>query len=203
MNQFFAFVFVSLLAASSAPQRIGDVNAVGSVQLRGVGVSEGTLFSGDRLNVTPGAYAKVVLDAGPKVEVGGSSNITVSQETNSISIQMSSGNIAFTDTRKKSVRVHVGNYEVTAAGQARVSVAFVGSEAFGVRVMEGTVSVRNTITKQSFTVQKGAERLMSLRDSGQPDTLLARNAPTAIPAAPTMPAKDNTLRKIVKFIFRK
>jgi len=47
-------------AEIAAPANIGSVSAVGSVQLRGVGISEGTLFSGDRLNVAPGGYAKVV-----------------------------------------------------------------------------------------------------------------------------------------------
>jgi len=174
-------------AEITAPANIGSVSAIGSVQLRGVGVSEGTLFSGDRLNVAQGAYAKVVLGSGPKIEVGGSSDVTVTRDADAVNIQLTSGNIAFTGNGQKPVRVRVGSYEVTATGTARGSVAFVGSEAFGVRVIDGTVSVRNTTTKQSFTVQKGGERLISLQAANQPSALLASSAPSSIPAAPAMP----------------
>lgn len=178
-------------AEIAAPANIGSVSAVGSVQLRGVGVSEGTLFSGDRLNVAPGGYAKVVLGSGAKVEVDGSSDVTVSKDANAINIQMTSGNIAFTGDAQKPVRVRVGVYEITTTKEARGSVAFVGSEAFGVRVMDGTVSVRNTSTKQSYTVTKADAKIFSLRsDSNQSSgVLLASTAPTAIPPAPAMPAR--------------
>jgi len=177
-------------AEIAAPANIGSVSAVGSVQLRGVGISEGTLFSGDRLNVAPGGYAKVVFGAGPKIEVDGNSDVTVSKDADSINIQMTSGNIAFTGNGQKPVRVRVGTYEITTTSQARGSVAFVGSEAFGVRVMDGTVTVRNTSTKQSYTLTKGSDRLISLNTSSQPGALLASTNPTSIPAAPAMPARQ-------------
>jgi len=176
-------------AEFATPANIGSVSAVGSVQLRGVGISEGTLFSGDRLNVAPGAYAKVVLGAGPKVEVGENSNVTVSKDNDAVNIQMTSGNIAFSNNGQKPVRVRIGGFEVTAVGQSRGTVAFVGSGAFDVRMLEGTVSVRNTTTKQSFTVAKGNERLISLGDSSQTGALLASTSPAAIPALPAMPAR--------------
>jgi hypothetical protein len=176
-------------AEIASPANIGSVSAVGSVQLRGVGISEGTLFSGDRLNVAPGGYAKVVLGSGPKVEVGGNSDVTVEKGSDAINIQMTSGNIAFSGNGEKPVRVRIGAYEITAAGQFRGSVAFVGSGAFGVRVLDGNVSVRNTSTKQSYTVGKGSERLISLSDNSQSGALLASAAPTAIPAMPAMPAR--------------
>jgi len=177
-------------AEIAAPANIGSVSAVGSVQLRGVGISEGTLFSGDRLNVAPGGYAKVVFGAGPKVEVDGNSNVTISKDADAINIQMTSGNIGFTGNGQKPVRVRVGAFEITTTSQARGSVAFVGSEAFGVRVMDGTVSVRNTSTKQSYSVTKGSDRLFSLSNSSQPGALLASSNPTSIPAAPAMPARQ-------------
>jgi hypothetical protein len=186
-------------AEFASPANIGSVSAVGSVQLRGVGISEGTLFSGDRLNVAPGAYAKVVLGVGPKVEVGENSNVTVSKDNDAVNIhskdndavniQMTSGNIAFSNNGQKPVRVRIGSYEVTAVGQSRGSVAFVGSGAFDVRMLEGTVNVRNSTTKQSFTVAKGNERLISLGDSNQTGALLASTSPSAIPALPAMPAR--------------
>jgi hypothetical protein len=177
-----------LSAAEVATANIGSVSAVGSVQLRGVGVSEGTLFSGDRVNVAPGSYAKVVLGSGPKVELGGSADVVVSKNNDAVNIQLKAGNIAFTGNGEKPVRVQVGAYEITASGQARGTVAFVGSEAFGVRVMDGTMSVRNTTTKQSFTVAKGTERLISLQGSNPAGVQLASAMPSAIPAPPTMPS---------------
>jgi len=175
-------------AELTAPANIGSVSAVGSVQLRGVSVSEGTLFSGDRLNVAPGSYAKVVLGAGSKVELDGNTNVTLSKDADAISIQMTSGNLAFTGSQKP-VRVRVGNFEVTAAGQTRGSVAFVGTDAFGVRVMEGSVNVRNTTTKESYSVTKGSDRIISLNAaSGKSSVQLASSVPSSIPAAPAMPA---------------
>jgi hypothetical protein len=178
-------------AEVAAPANIGSVSAVGSVQLRGVGISEGTLFSGDRVSVAPGAYAKVVLGAGHKVELDGKSNVTISKEADIINIRMTSGNIGFTGGQKP-VRVHVGAFEITASAQARGTVAFVGSEAVGVRAIDGTVSVRNTATKQSYTVAEGTERLISLQDSNPAGVLVASAVPTAIPAAPAMPAARQT-----------
>jgi hypothetical protein len=183
------FVGTSPVSAAeiASPTNIGSVSAVGSVQLRGLGISEGTLFSGDRLNVAPGGYAKVVLGTGPKVEVFGNSDVTVSKDTDAINIQMTSGNVAFSGNGQKPVRVRVGSYEITATGQSRGRVSFVGSGALDVRALDGTVSVRNTATKQSFTVMKGNERLVSLGGSNQPGALLASTVPGPIPAAPAMP----------------
>jgi hypothetical protein len=180
-------------AEIAAPANIGSVSAVGSVQLRGVGINEGTLFSGDRLNVAPGGYAKVVLGAGPKVEVGSNSDITVSKKTDVIDIQMTSGNIAFSGNGQKPVRVRVGAFEVTASGQSKGNIAFVGSSAFAVRVFDGTVSVRNSSTRQSYTVAKGNERLISLGDSNPAGVQLASANPTSIPAVPAMPAARRQL----------
>jgi hypothetical protein len=145
------------------------------------------LFSGDRLSVAPGGYAKIALGSGPKVEVDGNSDVTVATEADAVNITMNSGNIAFSGNGQKPVRVRLRNFEITARGNTRGTVAFVGSEAFGVRVLEGTVSVRNTTSKQSFTVEKGIERLVSLSNSNTPMALLASTSPAAIPAAPAMP----------------
>jgi hypothetical protein len=196
ITQFIALSLAILIATGTAPlsaaevataANIGSVSAVGSVQLRGVGISEGTLFSGDSVKVAPEAYAKVVLIEGHKVELDGSSNVTISKDAGIINIHMTAGNIGFTGGQKP-VRVRVGGYEITGNGQARGTVAFMGAEAFGVRAIDGTVSVRNTATKQSFTVAKGTTRLISLRDSNPAGVLLASTSPTAIPAAPAMPA---------------
>jgi hypothetical protein len=196
ITQAIALSLAILIGAGTAPlaaaevataANIGSVSAVGSVQLRGVGISEGTLFSGDSLKVAPEAYAKVVLVEGHKVELDGNSNVTISKDAGIINIQMTAGNIGITGGQKP-VRVRVGGFEITTNGQARGTVAFVGSEAFGVRAIDGTVSVRNTATKQSFTVVKGTTRLISLRDSNPAGVLVASTMPTAIPAPPMVPA---------------
>jgi hypothetical protein len=179
-------------AEIATPANIGSVSAVGSVQLRGVGISEGTLFSGDSLNVARGAYAKVVLTTGSKVEVDGNSNVKVSKDADVVTIQMTSGNIAFSGSQKP-VRIQVGSYIVTPNNKARGSVAFVGTDGFGVRVIEGSVTIRDTATKQSSTVTKGTARLISLRDSNTSGVLLASAAPSAIPAVPSMPAARRQL----------
>jgi len=165
---------------------IGSVTAIGAVDLRGVRISgDGTLFSGDRMNVGSGAYAKVALGAGPNLEVGAGSDVTVSREADSVQVQMASGNVAFKGIGKTSVHVRIGAYEITASQDASGNVAYVGSDAFGVRVLAGSVSVRNTQTKQSFSVQKGSERLVSLA-TGTLQTFapLASAVPAAVPAMP-------------------
>src|SRR5688500_4452414 len=66
---------------------IGSVSAVGAVDLRGVRITgDGTLFSGDRVNVLPGAYAKVAFGAGPKLEVGSGSDVTVTREADKVQV---------------------------------------------------------------------------------------------------------------------
>jgi hypothetical protein len=83
ITQVIALSLVVLTVLSTTPvtaaeltskNNIGSVSAVGAVQLRGVPInSEGTLFSGDPLNVGASSYAKLVLTEGPKVEVGAGS----------------------------------------------------------------------------------------------------------------------------------
>src|SRR6185295_6626125 len=72
-------------AELAAPANIGSVSAVGSVQLRGLGV-------------------------GPKVEVDGNSDVVISKNSDAIDIQMTSGNIAFSGNGQKPVRVRVGTW---------------------------------------------------------------------------------------------
>jgi hypothetical protein len=181
---------VSIAEVTAA--NIGSVSAVGSVQLRGVGISDGTLFSGDRINVSSGGYAKVVLSSGTKIELDGNSDIVVSKNGDTTNIEMKSGNIAFSGGQK-SVRVQVGAFDVTASGSARATVAYVGSGAFGIHVIDGTVNVRDTATKQTYTAQKGTERLFSLTDSTQNGNvrLASSGLPTSIPPAPSMPRQSS------------
>jgi len=178
---------LSAADGTSRATSIGQVSAIGAVDLRGVRINgDGTLFSGDRINVGSGAYAKVALGAGPKIEVSAGSDVTVTREADNVQVKMASGNVAFKGDRRSPIQVRLGAYEVTVPGDASGNVAYIGKTAFGVRVLTGTVSVRNTATKQSFSVQKGSERLISLQtgDVQQPFAQLASSLPAAVPALP-------------------
>jgi hypothetical protein len=196
MLQSVALLLAVLMVVSTMPlsaaegaraASIGSVSVVGAVDLRGVRINgDGTLFSGDRMNVVPGAYAKVVLGAGPKIEVGQGSDVTVTRDADKVQVHMASGNVAFKGDGKSSIQMRVGAYEITVPGTASGNVAYVGKDAFGVRVLTGSVSVRNTQTKQSFSVQKGTERLVSLATGNVSPSMaqLASAVPAAVPAMP-------------------
>jgi hypothetical protein len=174
-------------AEISRATSIGQVSANGSVDLRGVRINgDGTLFSGDRMNVGSGGYAKIALGSGPRVEIGSGSDVTVTREADNVHVKMASGNIAFKGEGKSSIHVRVGTYDVTVPGDASGSVAYIGKDVFSVRVLTGSVSVRNTLTKQSYTVQKGSDRLISLQTGSvnQPFAQLASTAPAAVPSLP-------------------
>jgi hypothetical protein len=183
-------VYTMPLSAADGLSRatsIGQVSANGAVDLRGVRINgDGTLFSGDRMNVGAGAYAKVALASGPKIEVGSGSDVTVNREADATQVLMGSGNIAFKGDGKSAIHVRVGAYEVLVQGNASGNVAYIGKDAFGVRVLTGSVSVRNTLTKQSFSMEKGSERLISLQTGNvnQPFARLASSVPAAVPAVP-------------------
>jgi hypothetical protein len=178
---------VPLSAAEPSRASIGSVSAVGMVDLRGVAISgDGTLFSGDRMNVGSGAYAKVALTAGPKIEVDANSDVTVTKEDGNVLVRMASGNVAFKGDGKAPVRMLVGHYEVNVPANASGNVAYVGKDVFGVRVVTGSVNVRNTATKETFTVQKGNERLVSLQTGTVTPGFqkIASTVPSAVPALP-------------------
>jgi hypothetical protein len=185
-----AICSVPLSAADTKATSIGAVSTVGSVQLRGVTVNDGTVFSGDRLSVGPGAYARVAATTGQKIEVAAGSDVQVSREGNNLRVQMTSGNVAFTGNGQKLI-LQLGAYEMTAAGDAAGQVAFVGKETFGVRMTNGMMTVRNSGTKQSFVVTKGTERLVSIATGKDSATMaqLASAAPSAVPAMPTAAAR--------------
>lgn len=180
-------------ADKTAHATIGSVSSVGSVQLRGVALSnDGTLFSGDRLNVGPGSYARVLAGTGHKLEVGANSDVVVSREGDNTNLQMASGNVSFRGNGKGSTRVRIGVFDVAVSPDASGNIAFVGSNAFGVRITGGSATVKNTQTKKSFVVQKGSERLVSLTTGDNSPTMaqLASSVPAAVPAMPRRQASS-------------
>jgi hypothetical protein len=173
-------------AELSSRAGIGSVSAIGAVDLRGVRISgDGTLFSGDRMNVGSG-YARIALTGGPKLEVDSGSDVTITRDGDNLQVQMASGNVAFRGDGKGSVRLLVGRYEVAVPGTASGNVAYVGKDAFGVRVLTGSVNVRDTSTKESFSVKKGMEQLVTLSTGATSTTMasLASSVPAAVPALP-------------------
>jgi len=191
-----ALLLVVLLVVTTMPlsaadvsraASIGQVSANGAVDLRGVRISgDGTLFSGDRMNVGSGGYARVALGAGPRIEVGAGSDVTVTRESDKVQVTMASGNVAFKGDGKSPIHVRAGAYDVTVPGNASGNIAYVGKDVLGVRVLTGSVSVRNTVTKQSYSVAKGSERLISLQTGAVSETFaqLASAAPAAVPVPP-------------------
>jgi hypothetical protein len=182
---------LSAAELNSKATSLGALTAVGSVQLRGVSVNEGTVFSGDRLSVAPGSYARVATANGQKLEVGSGSDVQVTSEGKNLRVQMVSGNVGFQGKGQK-VTFQLGAYEMTVDGDAAGQVAFVGQGAFGVRMVSGTMNVRNAQTKQSFVVKPGTERMVSLSTGADMPTMaqLASSVPAAVPAMPAPRRRD-------------
>jgi hypothetical protein len=180
---------VSAADFSSARPVIGSVSAVGSVELRGVGISqEGTLFAGDSIRANDKGYAKVLLGTGSKIEVYEKTAVSVSRDAKGMKIAMSSGVIGI--TAKTPIRVDVMPYEVTASDDAAAHVGYLSPTTASVKALNGKVTVRNTKTSESFVVLKGHEQLLGLNNGIHAPSLgeVAGNVPTV----PTLPTKPQT-----------
>src|SRR5689334_8918814 len=152
---------VSAADFTNARPVIGSVSAVGSVYLRGVGISqEGTLFAGDSIRANEKGYAKVLLGTGSKIEVTEKSDLTVNRDAQGVKIAMTTGTIGF--TAHTPLRIDVMPFEVTATDDASGNVAVMSSTTAGVRAFNGKVTVGNLKTWESFVVSKGQERLLGL-----------------------------------------
>src|SRR5436190_18122780 len=85
------FVTMPLTAADFSAVRpvIGSVSAIGSVELRGLGISqEGTLFSGDKIRSNEKAYVKVLLATGSKIELGAKTDVTFNRDNRGVQLAM-------------------------------------------------------------------------------------------------------------------
>jgi hypothetical protein len=181
---------VSAADFSTTKSVIGSVSAVGPVELRGIGISqEGTLFAGDRIHAGQKGYAKVLLGTGSKIEVSEQSDINVNRDAQGVKIAMNTGTVGF--TANSPLRIDILPFEVTATDGASGHVAVMGSNAAGVRAVNGKVTVRNLKTSESFVIVKGQERLFALQGGVRSASLaeLASNVPLPIPApVPQAPA---------------
>jgi len=188
-----AFVTMPLSAADFATTRpvIGSVNAIGSVDLRGVGISEGTLFSGDNIRSNAKGYAKVLIGTGSKIELSEKTDVRVNRDARGVQIAMNSGIVSF--TARTPLRIDVAPFEVTASDDASGNVAIMSTTTAGVRALNGKVMVRNLKTSESFVLTQGQEQLLGLKDGVHGPSLgeIATNVPGPIPSpkpAPQTPA---------------
>src|SRR5215467_3248247 len=184
------FITLPVSAADFSTVRpvIGSVTAVGSVDLRGVGISrEGTLFAGDSIRSHEKGYAKVILGTGSNIELIEKTDLTVNRDAQGMKIAMTDGTIGF--TTKLSLRVDVMPFEFTASEEASGNVAVISSTTAGVRVTNGKVTVRNLKTSEYFVLTKGQEQLFGLQNGvhAKPLAEVASNMPLPIPA-PGVPA---------------
>jgi hypothetical protein len=190
------FITMPLSAADFSTGRtvLGSVSAVGSVSLRGVGISqEGTLFPGDSIRANEKGYAKVLLGTGSKIELMQKTDLTVNRDSQGVKIAMNTGTIGF--EAHSPLRIDVAPFEVTASDDATGNVAIMSSATAGVRAINGKVTVRNLKTSESFVVLKGQERLLGLQNGVHAPSLaeVASNVPTPIPAPrPQTPAGKTT-----------
>jgi len=177
---------------SAARPVIGSVSAVGSVDLRGVAISqEGTLFSGDSVRSHEKGYAKVLIGTGSKIELSEKTDIIVNRDARGVQIAMNSGIVGFTALTP--LRIDVAPFEVTASNDASGNVAIMNTTTAGVRAINGQVTVRNLKTSESFVITKGQEQILGLKDGVHAPSLgqIATNVPAPVPApkpAPQTPA---------------
>jgi hypothetical protein len=177
---------VSAADFTSTRSVIGSVSAVGSVDLRGVGISqEGTLFAGDNIRSHEKGYAKVILGTGSKIEVTEKTDLSVNRDAQGMKIAMTDGTIGF--ATKSSLRVDVMPFEFTASDEASGNVAVMSSIAADIRVTSGKVIVRNLKTSESFVLMKGQEQLFGLPNGihAKPLAEVASNMPLPVPAPGT------------------
>ena len=123
------FVAMPLSAADfpiTAPA-IGSVSSVGSVDLRGVGISEETtLFAGDNIRSHEDGTANVLLGTGSKIELSSDTDVNVSRDRLGVKIAMNTGTVGF--TARTPLRIDVLPFEVTASDDASGNVFLTSSK---------------------------------------------------------------------------
>jgi len=193
-----AFVTMPLSAADFAAARpvLGSVSAVGSVDLRGVGISQdGTLFSGDSIRSHEKGYAKILIGTGSKIELQEKTDVSINRDARGIQIAMNSGLVGF--TARTPLRIDVAPFEVSASDDASGNVSIMSTTTAGVRAINGKVTVRNLKTSESFVLTKGQEQLLGLKDGVHGPSLgeLATNVPSPVPAPTPAPAPQTPAGK--------
>ena len=169
-------------AADRSPNILGDITAVGDVALRGVAVSSAsTVFSGDRIHSGSKAYAAVTLKSGTKAELWDNTEFVIEQSNGTTHIGLVRGNLGFAASQSP-LAVSVANYEVTPKPGSNANVRFYGPDAAGFIVIRGSLTVRDTKSKQSIEFPSGAMYLLNLKGNG-PIAQLVSTMPT-LPSQP-------------------
>jgi hypothetical protein len=181
---------VSASDITSPKAALGSVSAVGSVNVRGVRVAqEATVFSGDPLRVGEKGYASVLFTNGHKIELAEKTDVTLGRQGEAVEVQLKAGTVGFATFKAAPMNVSAGGFEIAAAQPSAGHVAIMPNDFVGVRVVNGSVTVRNPKTKESWVLTRGQERLLSLRTSSptQPLAQIASNVPAPIPTVPPAP----------------
>jgi len=149
---------------------------------------EGTIFSGDELQVGTSGFAKVMLVDGHRLQLDAGTKVNIQKTDKAVIVQVRSGNLGFNAaTNSQQLRIAIGPYEFVPAAGAAGNVAYVGKDTLGLRATKGNVSVQHA-SRPSFTVAQGQERIISFDgQSSQPLAQLASIVPGPIPDAPPVP----------------
>lgn len=180
-----AFVTMPLTAAdfpATAPV-IGSISSVGSVELRGVGISqEETLFAGDNIRSHENGSANLVLGTGSRIDLAENTDVNINSDKMGVKIAMNSGTIGF--TANKPLRIDLLPYEVVASDNAAGNVFFTGSNA-NIRATDGKVLVRNLKTSKSFVITKGHEGFIEVNNGVHSVSIaeFASTVPGPLPSA--------------------
>jgi hypothetical protein len=178
------FVTMPLTAADFPPTTpaIGSINSVGSVELRGVGISqEEKLFAGDSIRSHENGSANVLFGTGSRIDLAENTDVNVNSDKMGVKIAMNSGAIGF--TASKPLRIDVLPYEVVASDNATGSVSFTGTNA-KIRATDGKVLIRNLKTAKSFVITKGHEGFIEANNGDYSVSIaeFASTVPGPIPA---------------------
>ena len=163
---------------------LGSLNATRPVQLRGIPVASGTLFPGDQISLDANSQADLVMTDGNKVQLFANTRSKVSRIDNTTQIIVTAGNIGFSASQKP-LAVVVGAYEVLPQAGATGGVAFLGGDLVGIRIVRGSVWVRNVTTKARVQVTAGQVHLVNLKTQQAVSPVqLASMAPPSLPQTP-------------------
>src|SRR5262245_40697178 len=163
---------------------LGSVSGAGSVQVRGIAVQqESTLFADDRVRTGPGAYAKLALTNGARVELAGDSELVVKSDDQGLRLNLVSGALTL-KASKKPVIVVVNGQEVRPVADANVRVAVLPNELADIRVVSGRAELINTASKQTTMINDREQRIVNLK-TGKIEGALTQVASTLPAGAPS------------------
>jgi hypothetical protein len=185
-----------VFAAGASNKALGSVSGAGVVELRGVPAKDSTFFSGDAIRTGSKSYASVVFQNANKLELFNDTNCVITEGKERIAVGLVSGNLAFAAS-KEPVAITLGNYEVLPSAGTTGGVGTVGPELAGIRVIKGSVTVRNLKNNRSVTVGDDDVQVINLKtdEMNVPGDQLVRALPaSAMPSAPLPPPQGNLCR---------